>query len=320
VLLTACRQTISYLVRPGSTLTDVVFAGQEGPVSSEVVSARMQPYTSYPYFREVVTAFFERKSVDAIVRSRFEGLVRRIDRQMTTDYGMDEWLRLLEPLRGALRKVHGPSYGIPVQLLRDFFVEKQAEQLVTRLDSMFVSRGARAVGEGEMSMLFSTEDEVGREGLVELGRPARVGDARQVDGRGPERSRTAVPLWKQFEGGQTTTAPAPREVQAPTGPSEPLWKQFRKESHPLPEPGDLPGLEESVLGERGKRNRDLFIRHLFAGSQTEYERTLELLRGAESWSQASQIIAKEVFLKHQVNIYSDPAVAFTDAVEAQFRR
>lgn len=84
-------------------------------------------------------------------------------------------------------------------------------------------------------------------------------------------------------------------------------------------PSGLSELEVAVLGQRGTRNRDLFVKHLFSGSTDAYEDTLRKLNVAENWSEASQIIAREVFIKHQVNIYSEPAVAFTDAAEAKFR-
>ena len=83
-------------------------------------------------------------------------------------------------------------------------------------------------------------------------------------------------------------------------------------------PTGLTGLEHTVLGERGARNRDLFIQCLFHGKEQAYEAVLQRLEGARDWSEASQPIANEVFLKHQVNIYSPPAVTFTEAVEARF--
>ena len=79
-------------------------------------------------------------------------------------------------------------------------------------------------------------------------------------------------------------------------------------------------LEMEVLGPRGARNRELFIRHLFAGDRNEYESTVRKLQSIGTWAEASKVIAQEVFLKHQVNIYSDPAVAFTDAAEMRYRR
>lgn len=138
------------------------------------------------------------------------------------------------------------------------------------------------------------------------------------------------PLWKQFRGSErpSTGRQAPGREERRDG-STPL-KGRPEPSSPAPRPTPQPSadssstnglgaLERSVLGERGQRNRDLFLKHLFSGSENAYEATLRKLNVAENWSEASQIIAREVFLKHQVNIYSDPAVAFTDAAEARFR-
>lgn len=74
-----------------------------------------------------------------------------------------------------------------------------------------------------------------------------------------------------------------------------------------------------MLGEVPARNRALFVRHLFGGDLDDYERVLHLLAGAPSWQMASQIIGREIFRQHQVNIYSDAAVAFTDAVQARYQ-
>ena len=83
-------------------------------------------------------------------------------------------------------------------------------------------------------------------------------------------------------------------------------------------PTGLIRLEHTVLGERGARNRDLFVQCLFHGKEQAYEAALQRLESARDWSEASQTIADEVFLKHQVNIYSPPAVTFTEAVEARY--
>jgi hypothetical protein len=83
--------------------------------------------------------------------------------------------------------------------------------------------------------------------------------------------------------------------------------------------GELAALEQSVLGERNPPQRDMYVRQLFAGSEAAYERVLRRLDGIDTWSRASQIIAQDVFRKHKVNIYSDAAVRFTNAVESRFR-
>ena len=165
-------------------------------------------------------------------------------------------------------------------------------------------------------------------------------------------SNPAEPLWKQF---RTSSPPAtvekaleetvateqipadngaPVEVETVAQP-EPSVRIFTlQRSHSVPSeeesvapgvppdtseaPRGLTGLEHTVLGERGARNRDLFVQCLFHGKEDAYEAVLQRLEGARDWSEASQTIANEVFLKHQVNIYSPPAVTFTEAVEARY--
>lgn len=61
------------------------------------------------------------------------------------------------------------------------------------------------------------------------------------------------------------------------------------------------------------------MRKLFSGSEDAYENILAELQSVDSWNDASSLIAERVFLPHQVNIYSEPAVTFTDLVEARFQ-
>ena len=85
-----------------------------------------------------------------------------------------------------------------------------------------------------------------------------------------------------------------------------------------PEPADLDTIEYAVLGEIGVDKRDLFVHSLFDRSIEAYERVLRQLYASTNWSEASKIIADDVFRAFQINIYSDPAILFTDAVEARY--
>jgi len=176
----------------------------------------------------------------------------------------------------------------------------------------------------------------------------------------------SVPLWKQFQSGQSSRA---AHEEQENGSDAPLWARFQSdpdaapaqdgerrgspsaqsapssggdtprqtpESAPSPDAASSPdsdpqpspsgsssdpvaALEQSVLGERNPPQRDMYVRQLFAGSEAAYERVLRRLHEADSWSNASQIIAQDVFRKNKVNIYSDAAVRFTNAVESRFR-
>jgi len=81
----------------------------------------------------------------------------------------------------------------------------------------------------------------------------------------------------------------------------------------------IEALERKVLGGSNPPQRGVFVRQLFGGDLGSYHDVLDKLQHADSWSQASQIIARDIFRAHKVNIYSDAAVHFTNAVEQRFR-
>lgn len=147
----------------------------------------------------------------------------------------------------------------------------------------------------------------------------------------PEANEEDEPLWRRLvrDQGAEPDEELAREDETP------LWKRFAQtdEEGTLPSPPAAPDseavaddaptdtplhdLERRVLGDGPDERRAWFVAELFSGSPGEYHRTLASLGAARSWTEATEIIAREVFRKHRVNIYSEPAVAFTDAVEAR---
>lgn len=109
-------------------------------------------------------------------------------------------------------------------------------------------------------------------------------------------------------------SPPPEPAPAEEPPSTP------EEASASPASRALRQVEEEVLGPTvSDSERARFVRELFDGSEEAYERVLRRLREAEDWQEATQIIARDVFRAHGINIYSDPARDFTNAVEARFR-
>ena len=142
---------------------------------------------------------------------------------------------------------------------------------------------------------------------------------------GPEADEE--PLWLRLARQRGAAEEAPRD---PEGEEAPLWMRFvsAEDAHaagpaerpaPLADaaPTSLDALERRVLGEGAAESRGWYVEELFGGQEGDYRRTLGALDGVRSWTEATEVIARDVFRRHRVNIYSEAAVAFTDAVEAR---
>ncbi|WP_263810135.1 hypothetical protein [Salinibacter pepae] len=280
-LRTAARRTTNYLVRPVPTLRAFVFEDAAGAVPVPQVQWRMRFFGPYAHLRNAVQAFADKQDRDAFTPDAFERVLRRVDERMTADFDADRWLDLLDPLFDTARCA------------------------------------------------------------TDLHRPTDEASAPQSNSSS-EAAPEATPMWKQFE---QDARPRRTETDASNDDAQPLWAQFqqrpsdgsRQTSASSPPPGAdsssssdgrstasdpddaLSALEREVFGPSHTPKREVYVDALFDGDRDAYRRVLKRLRTVDSWSDASQIISDDVFRPYQVNIYSDAAVHFTNAIEATFR-
>lgn len=357
-LRTASHRTADYLVRPVPTLTSFVFEDTSSAVPVSQIQWRMRFFGPYAYLRDAVQAFANKRNREALERDAFEQVLRRVDERMTADFDADRWVRLLDPLFEMAQRATGQKQ-VPLPLLRAFFEEKNAVRIADRLTAHELEGNADAADPDTLRRLIDavlSKDSFERRDLPESPfdpdfqestEPARVQSAEPSSPK--EDTSEAAPMWKQFE----QDIPR-RSTETNTGNddgSQPLWTQFQKHTSPSPSdtnsrpsspaPGspstpssspsdgtslstgssdDLSALEREVFGPANLPKRDLYVQKLFQGDEDAYRRVLERLRTTERWSEASQIIARDAFRAHQVNIYSDAAVHFTNAVEASFKK
>ena len=353
-LRAATRRTTNYLVRPVPTLTSFVFEDATGAVPVPQVRWRMRFFDPYAYLRDAVQASAEKHDRDAFTSDAFERVLRRVDERMTADFGADRWLDLLAPLFEMARHATGRAQVAP-SLLRTFFGEKNADVFADRLASHKRTEDADAVSRDALRRLLdtaSTENGSPKTDAPEardapaapldpdLHTPSN--DAPGSDTEAPsEAAPKATPMWKQFEQDATR-----RRTEADASDdAEPLWAQFQQrpsdratETHASSSPtsrdsssssggqstasdpdDNLSALEQEVFGPSHTPKREVYVDALFDGDRNAYGRVLRRLRAADSWSDASQIISDDIFRPYQVNIYSDAAVHFTNAIEATFR-
>lgn len=155
----------------------------------------------------------------------------------------------------------------------------------------------------------------------------------------PEGDDEPLPLWKRY-----TSNPPEAVVPPPTQTTNnangttgtPLWQRFLSglrgstsaEEAPVTDVAEnapitsttplLDDLEREILGENAHKNRRKYVRELFRGDESAYATVLQRLSTCRTWSQASQIIAQDIFRKYEIDIYSDVAVAFTNSANKKF--
>ena len=335
----ALQRVTAYLIHPTQTLTHFVFGNQDKALPPDTIRERVRFFSAYSYLHEAIERYLKKNGGSEIDRDRFESFLQRVDAEMTADYDADQWLSLLQPLFNLVR-VATPDEEVPTPFLHTFFEEKQATTIARRLQRASVQSGTTTLSPSDLRQLISSDT---APAAPSSPAPVESSSSPQPDApdeptadepeRVPEPAPTSdenqpTPLWKQFRQGNapttaaaaTTSSPEPEPTEAPSDEEQPLWRKFRPDANADDDaPAELTALEHDVLGPRGSSNRDLFIRKLFEGDRDGYVETLKRLREAPSWSRASQIIAQDIFRAHQVNIYSDPAVTFTNAVEERFR-
>jgi len=125
----AAHNTVSYLVRPATTLVKFVFQNEDGPLAAPVVRRRVGYFHAYSYLADAVHTYFNQKAVLHIEQERFASLLHRVDRHLTDDYTPERWAALLGPLYETV----GTDEGLPVGVLRLFFHEKGRGDLEDRL-------------------------------------------------------------------------------------------------------------------------------------------------------------------------------------------
>jgi hypothetical protein len=358
VLRRAVQRITAYLIHPTQTMTNFVFGEQADERSVASVRERVRFFAAYSYLRDAADAYIEREEATVLRRTQFESMLQRVDEQTTAGFGADDWMTLMDPLFRLMELTRQP--GVPVSFLQTFFQSKKATGIVRRLQTASLEQGTTILDRSDLRQLIlgrtapsdsASGDSTPEPASISEPSPSRPPRAEASPApnqpapspppsESPAPSNGPTPLWQQFRsaGGLSADAsPTPSPVNN-VSEAAPLWQRFRPAPSSTEEatapsspeeaapssaedtgPPLLP-LEQAVLGGRSPSNRDLFVRELFNGSQEDYRKTLQRLRKAPNWTRASQIIAQDVFRTHQVNIYSEPAVLFTNAVEDRFRQ
>lgn len=302
----AVETTLSYLLDPTRTLVAFLFA--EGSDSARAADARRRSgyFRDYSHLTRAVGAFIDKKKEELISRHELAGVLRHVDRNIVSEFDADAWMNHLSPLVTFVSFSGLISEGLPVAFASRFLE----------------ARGHTAARDAvETAADKARADMISVPTLTSLLRTLGTEEPASQEGTAPEAAPSApaepAPLWKQFSKAPNHPHPpaTTRPPDAAPAPGEPLWKTFQERAA-VPEP-ELPEMERQVVGTNGP-DRMRVIAELFAGNESLYRTVLSRLNAAPDWTAASRILANDVYRPHAVDIYSETAVAFTNAVESRY--
>lgn len=76
--------------------------------------------------------------------------------------------------------------------------------------------------------------------------------------------------------------------------------------------------EKQSLEKLLESERSYYVQELFGGSEQAYEESLREIARQGDWKSASRQIEKNIFKRNMIDIYSEPAVDFTDRLQTYF--
>ncbi|HEX6981576.1 MAG TPA: hypothetical protein VF181_02340 [Balneolaceae bacterium] len=133
-----------------------------------------------------------------------------------------------------------------------------------------------------------------------------------------------TPMWKRFYEEEDADSINPFISNEGTEDSFTPFKENSKDGF-IDEPLiDLANRPEPYKKERDELlklllvDRKTFISEIFGGSERAFDEAIEEIITFDSWRSASKYIEKEVFKRNHVNMYSEPAVNFTDRLQSYF--
>lgn len=135
-----------------------------------------------------------------------------------------------------------------------------------------------------------------------------------------------TPMWMRFFNEEEDTDSENRVVS-----DEDTGNSFKRDSENIDEDGfidepviDLTSRPQPFAKERKELlellsdDRELFVEEIFGGSNKAFDEAVDEIISYENWRSASKYIEKEVFKRNLINIYSEPAVNFTDRLQSYF--
>ncbi|MEX0772972.1 MAG: hypothetical protein WD038_07380 [Balneolales bacterium] len=170
----------------------------------------------------------------------------------------------------------------------------------------------------------------------------------QTDDKGQSDEEEAAPIWKQFTPyepdddeyeAEESEELEELEAQQPAGPDAPLFEEA--ENMKEVEENDVDNgsaifeqfnedhsEEKNFVEKNGGKdiikyvggNKEYYVDNLFGGDEDLFHDVLEDLQACNEWKEAVRFLTEDVFRRNFIDIYSEPAVDFTDLLQDYFKK
>lgn len=131
---------------------------------------------------------------------------------------------------------------------------------------------------------------------------------------GQESDKEETPMWMRYMSDEEIEEYKEREQEAEQEEEddfvdEPVIDLTQDEASDR----DITELEDQLSGDR-----ELFVEEIFRGSERAFDEAVEKIAAYDNWREASKYIEKDIFKRNLVDMYSEPAVDFTDRLQSFF--
>jgi hypothetical protein len=346
-LETAVNLTCDYAVHPVATLARFSVSDRPGENRAVDIRRRAHYFVHFPYLIESLERFLESDAgAGGVDRGTLMSHLGRFDVDAAQDLSPEDWTRLFEPLVASASFAFQQEKCVPLDQVVAFLKDKKADRLADAVRASHDEADALIspghLGEAirrtlqpppspqpESAPVHTSDRPEAPQDMPLWKKFAREDQPKTSDVLGHSTgAKSAEPLWKAYqrsdEPDRSGATDGPERLEAPPSTFRPPPAR-EPETHSSLQPESPPSqqhaasLEDRVLG-ADAAERDRFIRELFQGNETRYAAVLQRLADAADWPAATAVLSDEVFRPFQVDIYSAPAIAFTNAVERHIRQ
>lgn len=146
----------------------------------------------------------------------------------------------------------------------------------------------------------------------------------QTDETETDEDEVETPMWMRYMSDEEVEEYRRREQETDEEDHESVMGENVDEDGFIDEPiidltqEDATDEEIEALRDQLSGGRRLFVEEIFNGSDRAYDEAVEEIAAHESWKDVSKFIEKGIFKRNMVDMYSEPAVDFTDRLQNYF--